>query len=181
MERLVELVSRHRFTRNGYRTNTDLREENRVKDKSGRMWLRQGPYSNRRRADSPTPPMGPHRDGTNTSSESFVAFWGCPEGEGALVLENGQRFEAQRTMHACGDLSQITHWVEPHSSGKRYSVVCFSGPMPRVAKRPGRRVGSPGCRTGPRDQRATPPSRDAHPPPHRSAHTSEPSASHSTP
>ena len=172
MERLVELVSQHRFSRNGYRCNVDRREENRVKDKSGRVWLRRGPYSNtvreghpivehvnsmgipcnavclnRRRADSPTPPMGPHRDGTNTSAQSFVAFWGCPEGEGALVLENGQRFEAQRTMHACGDLSQITHWVEPHASGTRYSVVCFSGPLPRVAKRPGRLVGSPGCRT----------------------------------
>ena len=90
MDQLVELVSRHHFTRNGYRTNTDLREENRVKDKSGRMWLRRGPYSNtvreghpivehinsmgipcnavclnRRRADSPTPPMGPHRDSNN--------------------------------------------------------------------------------------------------------------------
>ena len=173
MEHLQELVGQHQFFRNGYRINTDLRASNRLQDKSGRTWLRKGPYSNtvreghpivehinnsmgipcnavccnRRRADSPTPPMGPHRDGTNTSSQSFVAFWGCPEGEGALALETGQRFEAQRTMHACGDLSQITHWVEPHTSGTRYSVVCFSGPKPRVAKRPGRRVGSPGCRT----------------------------------
>ena len=171
MERLVELVSRHHFTRNGYRTNVDLREANRAKDKSGRMRLRRGPYSNtvreghpivehinsmgipcnavclnRRRADSPTPPMGPHRDGTNTSSQSFVAFWGCPEGEGALALETGQRFEAQRTMHACGDLSQITHWVEPHTSGTRFSVVCFSGPKPRVATRPRKRVGNLDCR-----------------------------------
>ena len=88
MEHLQELVGQHQFFRNGYRTNTDLRASNRMQDKSGRTWLRKGPYSNtvreghpivehvnsmgipcdavclnRRRADSVTPPMGPHRDG----------------------------------------------------------------------------------------------------------------------
>ena len=88
MERLIEMATAHRYTRNGMRINVDQRPENRVQDKSGRTWLRQGPYSNtvreghpivehvqsmgipcdsvclnRRRADSPTPPMGPHRDG----------------------------------------------------------------------------------------------------------------------
>ncbi len=53
MDRLVELVSKFHFTRNGYRINTDLREENRVKDKSGRTWLKQGPYSNTVRKDHP--------------------------------------------------------------------------------------------------------------------------------
>ena len=169
MERLVELVSRHHFTRNGYRTNTDLREENRVKDKSGRMWLRQGPYSNtvrgdhpivehvnsmgipcnavclnRRRANSVTPPMGPHRDGKNTG-HSWIAFWGCPEGEGALALEDGRRFTEQNVLHYCGDLSQCTHWVEPHTTGTRYSVVCFSGPPPATTRR--RRTRSPDCKT----------------------------------
>ena len=138
---------------------------------SGRMWLRRGPYSNtvrgdhpivehvnsmgvpcnavclnRRRADSPTPPMGPHRDSNNTS-ESFIAFWGCPEGEGALACEDGRRFTEQYTMHACGDLTKCTHWVEPHTSGTRFSVVCFSGPKPRVATRAGKRVGNLDCRT----------------------------------
>ena len=159
MDRLVELVSKHKWTRNGYRINTDLREENRVKDKSGRVWLRQGPYSNtvrkdhpivqhvqsmgipcdsvclnRRRHDSPTPPMGPHRDGKNTG-HSWIAFWGCPEGEGALTTEDGRKYEDQYMFHECGDLSNVYHQVEPHYSGTRYSVVAFTGPAPRLRKR----------------------------------------------
>jgi len=156
MDRLVELAAEHHYVRNSYRINTDLRPENRITDKSGRIWLRRGPMSNtvreghpivqhvrsmgipcdacclnRRRADSPTPPMGPHRDSLN-SGPSWIAFWGCPQGEGALVTEDGRRFEEQRVFHYCGDLSQCTHWVEPHSSGTRYSVVAFSGPIPRL-------------------------------------------------
>ena len=170
MERLIELATAHRFTRNGMRINVDQRPENRVKDKSGRTWLRQGPYSNtvreghpivqhvqsmgipcdsvclnRRRADSPTPPMGPHRDGKNTG-HSWIAFWGPPQGEGALVCEDGRRFTEQDTMHYCGDLSQCTHWVEPHSGGTRYSVVCFSGPSPQLAKPPATRGCNPDYR-----------------------------------
>ena len=53
MDRLVELVSQHRFSRNGYRTNVDQREENRVKDRSGRLWLKRGPYSNTVREGHP--------------------------------------------------------------------------------------------------------------------------------
>ena len=53
MNRLVELVSKHKWTRNGYRINTDLREENRIKDKSGRTWLKKGPYSNTVRQGHP--------------------------------------------------------------------------------------------------------------------------------
>ena len=163
MDRLVELVGQHRFQRNGFRINVDLREDNRVKDKSGRTWLKKGPYSNtvrgehpivqhvqsmgipcdsvclnRRRADSPTPPMGPHRDGKNTG-HSWVAFWGCPVGEGALVTEAGDRYEEQNCWHSCGDLSSKTHWVEPHYTGTRYSVVAFSGPTPRLSTRPAKR------------------------------------------
>ena len=168
MERLVELVGKHKWTRNGFRINTDLREENRVMDKSGRTWLRQGPYTNtvrqghpivqhvqsmgipcdsvclnRCRADSPIPPMGPHRDGKNTG-HSWLAFWGCPLGEGALVTEADDRWEEQRVFHSCGDLIQRTHWVEPHYSGCRYSVVAFSGPTPQLSKRPAKR----GCTHG---------------------------------
>ena len=170
MNRLVELVEQHKFTRNGYRINVDLREENRTKDASGRTWLKRGPYSNtvrgthpivqhvhsigipcdsvclnRRRADSPTPPMGPHRDGKNTG-HSWVAFWGCPLGEGALVTEAGDRYEEQKCWHTCGDLSNKTHWVEPHYAGTRYSVVAFSGPTPRLSTRPAKRGCIPDCR-----------------------------------
>ena len=169
MERLVELTTSHHFTRNGMRTNVDTRPENRVRDKNGREWLRRGPYSNtvreghpivehvnsmgvpcdavclnRRRADSVTPPMGRHRDGENTG-HSWIAFWGCPEGEGALALEDGRRSTEQQVLHYCGDLSQCTHWVEPHTTGTRYSVVCFSGPPPSTSRR--RRKYSPDCRT----------------------------------
>ena len=170
MERLIELATAHRYTRNGMRINVDLRPENRAQDKSGRTWLRQGPYSNtvrgdhpivqhvqsmgipgdsvclnRRRADSPTPPMGPHRDGKNTG-HTWTAFFGCPIGEGALVTEAGGRYEEQRVWHSCGDLSQCTHWVEPHYSGSRYSVVAFSGPSPQLAKRPAKRGSNPDYR-----------------------------------
>ncbi len=171
MDRLVEVVSRRKWTRNGFRINTDLREENRVKDKSGRTWLRQGPYSNtvrqghpivqhvqsmgipcdsvclnRRRHDSPTPPMGPHRDGKNTG-HSCIAFWGCPIGEGALCTEAEDRWEEQKVFHSCGDLSSKVHWVEPHYSGCRYSVVAFSGPTPQLSKRPAKRGCIPGDKT----------------------------------
>ena len=53
MDRLVELVEQHKFTRNGYRINVDTREDNRVKDKSGRTWLKKGPYSNTVRWGAP--------------------------------------------------------------------------------------------------------------------------------
>ena len=159
MEKLVELIGQHKWVRNGYRINVDQREENRIKDRSGRLWLRKGPYSNtvredhpivqhvnsmgiscnavclnRRRADSVTPPMGRHKDGHNTSG-SWIAFWGCPDGEGALTMEDGRRYEEQYKFHNCGDLSNVYHQVEPHSSGTRYSVVAFMGPPPRVRKR----------------------------------------------
>ena len=156
MDDLRELMAKHTWTRNCYRTNTDLREENRSKDKAGRTWLVRGLFSNtvreghpivdlvresvpcnavclnRRRADSPTPPMGAHRDGRNTGQGSWIAFWGCPEGEGALVTELGQRYLSQNVWHDCGDLSKIIHWVEPHTSGTRYSAVAFTGPPPRL-------------------------------------------------
>ena len=53
MDKLIQLVQDFRFVRNGYRTNTDTREENHIKDKSGRTWLRRGPYSNTVRGEHP--------------------------------------------------------------------------------------------------------------------------------
>ena len=116
----MSLCESHRFTRNGYRANTDLRPENRRQAPSGSTYLRKGPHSNtvrgehpivqhvqfigipcnsvclnRRRADSPTPPMGPHRDSRN-SADSFVCYWGCPENEGCLVCEDGRRYPDQK-------------------------------------------------------------------------------------
>ena len=57
-----------------------------------------------------------------------MAFWGCPEGEGALVVEDGTRYTEQNVWHSCGDLSKKTHWVEEHSEGTRYSLVAFMAP-----------------------------------------------------
>ncbi len=149
MDRLAELTAQHKFIRNGYRTILDQRPENRVRY-GGRTWLRKGPYSNTVRGDHPivrhvqsmgipcnavclnrkraeSPPMGPHRDACN-SGNSFIAFWGDYDG-GALVCEDGRRFTDKEVWHECGDLSQCTHWVEPHSSGIRYSAVAFTGPV----------------------------------------------------
>ena len=159
MDTLISLCEGYRYLRNGYRIGTDLRPENRKKDKNGRTWLKRGPYSNtvrgdhpivqhvnsmgipcnacclnRRRADSPTPPMGPHRDGSNTG-DSWIAFWGdFPEGEGALVCEDGRRYEKKGHFQACGDLSKVTHWVEGHSSGTRWSCVAFTGALPQLCQ-----------------------------------------------
>ena len=157
---LFRAVEKFHFTRNGYRLNVDKRPENQTFDKSGRQWLKVGPYSNtvrndhaivqevrrqgipcnsvcinRRRADSVTPPMGAHRDSRNTGEGSYVMHWGQPVGEGALCTENGDRYEEQRVWHNCGDLSKILHHVEPHYSGTRYSLVAFTGPPPRVKRR----------------------------------------------
>ena len=54
METLKELVSKHRFVRNGMRINLDNDPDNVVRDKSQRKWLRRGPYSNTLR-DPPNP------------------------------------------------------------------------------------------------------------------------------
>ena len=156
----MEQVEKFHFTRNGYRVTVDRRPENQ-KFAKDRQWLKVGPYSNtvrdhpiveevrkqgipcnsvclnRRRADSKTPPMGPHRDSRNTGDPpcSYVMHWGQPTGEGALCDEHGNCYEEQRVWHNCGDLSKITHWVEPHYSGTRYSMVAFHGPPPRVKTR----------------------------------------------
>ena len=174
---IFEAVERFPFARNGFRTNVDRRPENTVR--SGyREWLKVGPYSNtvrgdhpivqelnrrgipcnavcinRRRATSKVPSMGPHRDSRNTGDPpcSYIMHWGQPEGEGTLVDELGNRYEEQRIWHNCGDLSKITHWVEPHTSGTRYSLVAFFGPPPRVRRRsstaPGTGVGTPRDKT----------------------------------
>ena len=47
----------------------------------------------------------------------------------------GDRYEEQRVWHDCGDLSKTTHWVEPHFSGTRYSLVAFFGNPPRTKRR----------------------------------------------
>ena len=48
---LFREVEKFHFTRNGYRVNLDRRPENQKFDKSGRQWLKVGPYSNTARGD----------------------------------------------------------------------------------------------------------------------------------
>ena len=46
MQELIDLVDKHKFTRNGFRTNLDANSDNFYFDSSGRKWLKKGPYSN---------------------------------------------------------------------------------------------------------------------------------------
>ena len=67
--------------------------------------------------------VGPHRDGQN-SSKSWICFLGDFEG-GALCLEDGRVFNEKRqwfTLHG----AEISHWNTPITSGRKYSVVCYT-------------------------------------------------------
>ena len=94
MQGLIDLVDKHKFTRNGFRTNLDDNPDNFNVDSSGRKWLKKGPYSNtvrsgpilnhvqtifpdctavclnRKRAESP--PMAAHRDKKILEKAIFV-------------------------------------------------------------------------------------------------------------
>ena len=89
---------------------------------------------NKKRASSPV--MGAHRDGKN-SGMSWVMLWGTFEGGGALVLEDGRRYEEKGVWHGPMNGGEITHWVEPHEEGVRLSAVAFSGECVKGAKKKG--------------------------------------------
>jgi hypothetical protein len=61
-----------------------------------------------------------HRDGANLGS-SYILFLGDFEG-GALVFDDGTRFEAKREWFEFD--GQVPHWNEPHT-GTKYSVVLY--------------------------------------------------------
>ena len=56
METLKELVSKHRFVRNGMRINLDNDPDNVVREKCQRKWLRRGPYRLQQHSTGPEPP-----------------------------------------------------------------------------------------------------------------------------
>jgi len=64
----------------------------------------------------------PHRDGGN-AGRSLILFLGGFEG-GALLTEDGQRFEEPGVLHAF-DGSRL-HWNEPITGGTKYSVVFYN-------------------------------------------------------
>ena len=71
----------------------------------------------------------PHRDTRNSSIKSYLICFGVFEG-GALVLEDGRRFE-QRNVWNSFDGRGITHWNEPilpTADGEmmKYSIVAYS-------------------------------------------------------
>ena len=55
---------------------------------------------------------------------SYICFFGDFTG-GALVLEDGRRYEGKRQWHGPFDGASILHWNEPHE-GLKYSVVAFT-------------------------------------------------------
>jgi hypothetical protein len=61
-----------------------------------------------------------HKDGANLGS-SYILFLGDFEG-GALVFDDGTRFEAKREWFEFD--GQVPHWNEPHT-GTKYSVVLY--------------------------------------------------------
>ena len=83
--------------------------------------------------------MRPHRDARNSSLQSFILAFGEYEG-GALVLEDGRRFEERNVWH-CFDGRGITHWNEeilPNKEGvmMKYSIVAYSHHGTAVRARP---------------------------------------------
>ena len=160
MDEFIALAERVKFFRNAYRCNVveDVPENFRY-DKNGQRWAKPGPMSvtiregpllakaqewfpdcnavclNRKRATSP--PMARHKDGKNLERESHICIWGdYPEGEGALILEPDdgtvERITERKKWHSRA-VSEIVHHVEPHSSGTRYSAICFKGKPVRMS------------------------------------------------
>ena len=158
MAELKDLVSKVKFFRNAYRVNVHPDEEVRI-DKNGCKWLKRGPLSvtvregpilehvqkifpdvnavclNKKRANSP--PMQRHKDRKNQLRESHICIWGdYPEDEGALVLEPSdappERITEREKWHSRG-FSEITHYVESHSSGTRWSAIAFKGKPVRLS------------------------------------------------
>ena len=65
---------------------------------------------------------GVHRDRRNCTL-SWICFLADFEG-GALCLEDGRRFCDQRQWFSF-DGAKISHWNEPITSGRKYSIVAY--------------------------------------------------------
>ena len=66
----------------------------------------------------------PHRDKANTGA-SYALFLGEFTG-GALVLEDGARFEQRGQWMGPILGSELIHWNEPITDGIKYSVIAYS-------------------------------------------------------
>jgi len=74
--------------------------------------------------------MAAHRDKGNKSA-SMIAFWGDydnSDNRGALCLEDGTVYSEKEVWHGPYQGDEVTHWVNPHKSGTRYSCVVFQAP-----------------------------------------------------
>ena len=68
----------------------------------------------------------PHRDRGNTTL-SYIAFFDgeTPFSGGALVFEDGTRYEEKGVWHGPFDGARVLHWNDPHS-GDKLSCVAYS-------------------------------------------------------
>ena len=138
MDSLESLVRKFKFTSNRNRTNLG----GETMFYGNRKCLVKGIYSNTRKQgeilEHVRSMLGPdinavcinknvlcgaHRDKKNCNV-SYICFFGDFTG-GALVLEDGRRFEEKFVWHGPFDGASILHWNEPFQ-GLKYSVVAFT-------------------------------------------------------
>ena len=153
MDQLESLLVQHRFIPSHVRTNL-ITSPDELKWYARSKFLRQPIFSNCVRSGpmlecvqkmlpginelclnkcDPARPMPPHKDGKNSSTQSYICLFGDFTG-GALCLEDGRRFEERSVWHEF-DGRNVTHWVE-HFEGERYSVVAYARKHPtRAPKR----------------------------------------------
>ncbi len=68
----------------------------------------------------------PHRDKGNTTQSRIAFFDGdTPFEGGALVFEDGTRYEAKGVFHGPFDGARVLHWNEPHT-GDKLACVAYS-------------------------------------------------------
>ncbi len=51
-----------------------------------------------------------------------------------MCLEDGTRYEEKGVWHPL-DGANVTHWVEPHKTGVRFSAVAFTGECVKGTKK----------------------------------------------
>ena len=75
---------------------------------------------------------GPHRDSKNSSTQSYICFFGDYLG-GELHLETGEVFEARGVWHTF-DGQNVLHWNAEHT-GDKWSCVAYARPPARAPRR----------------------------------------------
>ena len=162
MQHLAELktlVEKHRWRINNLRTNLAHSPDDVILDGKLRR-LRKGVYSNSvREGDTPQGDRmleivremlhaninalqlnrdvvcGRHKDGKNSAAESYILFFGKYNG-GALVFENGERFEEKEVWHGPLRTRDLAHWNEEtfpvDGKGRKYAVVAYYSEAQRL-------------------------------------------------